>query len=202
VLKFPQTVSREHARGFVEDFDARHAGTGKRHRTTSVGGGADLQIMPVSMLDAQFIEQRGYSVEEIARIFNWPAWALDHTEENETSATTEQQTTNLLVFHLLSRLRRFEDALRADQDIFRGTTAYPEFVVDGFVRVDAQTRAEVEHKGVQSGTLLRDEVRADHGLPPLPDGAGQVVPATPVGATATTAPEAPAEEPSRNGAPT
>jgi hypothetical protein len=55
------------------------------------------------------------------------------------------------------------------------------FDVGASIRGDRQTEADITLKKVQSGQWLVDEARALDGLPPLPDGAGQIPQVVPVG---------------------
>lgn len=191
VLKFGKTgLTAEQAQEWAEKFDERHAGRGRRRRTAAIGASDDITVLPVSLKDAQFIEGQAFSVEQIARIFNWPAWALDKTEQMESQTTTEEKTSQLLVFYLLPRLKRLEAALKADPDIYGPGEEYPELLTDHFIRVDAKTKAEMDAKYVQFGIRMRDEVRADYGWSELPGGAGKTVPETPAGATGVAVPNA------------
>jgi hypothetical protein len=97
------------------------------------------------------------------------------------SLNVEQDTKRFLSFGLGSRLARIQSASGRDRTCFRPAGLYPEFYTRNFIRLDAATEAEVRHKDVQSGVLLPDEARAELGLPPLPDGVGQIPQIIPVG---------------------
>ena len=108
---------------------------------------------------------------------------------------TEEDSLRFINFALLPRLRRIERAFAADADLYPEDSAlYPEFHLDEFLRADAGTRAEIQHKQLQTGVLLVDEARADMGLPPLPDGMGQIPQITPVGGAPNAAPAVPDPE--------
>lgn len=180
-LTFPEDVSAAKAKEHVELWDSRHAGSENAGKTGAVGGGATIQTFPVSLEDAQFIESMRFSIQQVARIFRVPAELLEESG-GVPPATTEQASLRFLNFSLLPRLCRIERALMTDPDLFGDDAElYPEFELDGFVRADAKTRAEVRHMQIQDGTLLVDEARAEDGRPPLPDGQGQIPQITPVG---------------------
>jgi HK97 family phage portal protein len=129
------------------------------------------------MEDAQFVEGQRFRVEDVARIFRLPRSSLNAEDQGDI----EQETLRLLTFGIGPRLSRIASAVRADLDLFGDTNLYPEHNVDGLVRTDAATKDQIYHQKVQDGRLLVDEARAEEGLPPLPDGAGQVPQLTPVG---------------------
>lgn len=180
IVQFPEGVSEEAAKAWLALWTAQHQGLGNQGKVGVVGAGATVTTLPLSLRDAQFIDSQQFSIEQIGRIFNWPAWALDHNEAKETEAA-ESRARNLLTFYLGPRLKRLERALSADPDLFGGSDLYPEFRRDGLISVDAATQAEVDHKDVQSGVMLKDEIRARRGVGPLPDGVGQIPQVTPVG---------------------
>lgn len=188
VLSYPATVGREQAREWTQEWNANHAGVENAHKTATLGGGAEVKTIPISMDDAQFVAQREFNSKQIARMFRVPAALLD-IDMATARQTNEQISLNFLNYSLLPRLTSISSAFRADLDLFGGTDMYPEFFLDEFLRADANTRASVLHNLVQSGILLVDEARAQLGLPPLPDGAGQVPQLTPVGGAPNPAPD-------------
>ena len=48
------------------------------------------------------------------------------------------------------------------------------FSMDAILRADAATQAEVNYKDIRSATRTPDEIRAQRGDPPLPNGIGSV----------------------------
>lgn len=180
---FPEGITEDQAKRWIAIWNEQHKGLRNRGKIGVMGGGATLTPLPLSLEDAQFIESQQFSIEQIARIFNWPAWALDHNEAKETESA-ESRARNLLTFYLRPRLERIQASFRADPDLFGGSNLYPEFLAHKLISIDAKTQAEVDHFRVQDGTWLRDEIRAEYGKPPLPDGVGQIPLVTPVGAGA------------------
>ena len=177
-LLFPHGVNKEQADRWGQAWDARHAGPANRGRTAVLGGGGTIQTFPLSLEDQQFVESQHFSVEEVARMFGVPKALLEEGDQK----TAEEESLRFLKFCLLPRMNRIEDALKADPDLFGpDQPLYPEFEPDEFLKGDAVSMATVAHEKVQSGIWLVDEARAKEGLPPLPDGAGQIPQLTPVG---------------------
>lgn len=128
--------------------------------------GAPLGINPV---DAQLLESRNFSVEEICRWFRVPPFMVGHTT-NSTSWGTgiEQQMIGFLTFTLRPWLTRIEQAINkdllspADQKKF-----YAEFSVEGLLRADSAGRAAFYKIMVDGGIFKRDEVRAKENMEPV-----------------------------------
>jgi hypothetical protein len=128
------------------------------------------------------VEAQKFTVEQVARIYGVPQDLIGGALDRGIAATAEQVGLRFLSFFLMPRLKRIEMAFAADLDLFADTDVYPKFVTDDLLRADALTKAQVQHMQIQSGVLLADEARAEMGLPPLPDGVGQIPLVTPVGA--------------------
>lgn len=189
VLSMPQQVTREQAKELAETWDSQHAGVNRAGATAVIGGGASLQTVPISLVDAQFVESMRFSVEQVARIFNVPAALLDAGTRNsqDTQALTEQ----FMKFCLVSRMSRIERALAADPDLFATTgDLYPEFLADGLLRPSTRERFESYKAAIQAGWLTQNEVRKLENYPPK-DG-GDELQITPVGGAPNPAQEAPA----------
>jgi HK97 family phage portal protein len=177
-LIFPQGVNKTQADEWGNAWDARHAGPYNRGRTAVLGGGADIKTFPLSLEDQQWVETQEFNVREVARMYGVPSSLLEEGEDS----TSEEDSLRWLKFGLGPRLVRIQEAFKHDRDMFgRKAKPYPEFFIDDFLRSDAVSMAQVAHQKVQSGIWLQDEARAKEGLPPLPDGAGQIPQTTPVG---------------------
>lgn len=141
------------------------------------------QVIPtgMSLAESQFVEGERQSMIQVAHMFRIPP-AFLVPNQSGASQTFEQDNLRFYNLCVAPRLRRIEMAFFTDADMFPQRQIYPEFDVAPLLRTDAATRAEVEHKQVQAGIRTRDEIRADNGWAPLPDGAGKVIPETPTGA--------------------
>lgn len=177
VMEFPQGVSVEQGRAWKTEWDSVHQGADNAGQSRAIGGGAVVKPVPVSMQDAQFIESRQLAVSDIARIMDVEEVLLGAQGETQD----DQAMDRFLAFQLPPRLSRIVCALKADPDLFPVSDLYPEFVANPLMFASPTTRASVQHKEIQAGTLLPDEARADNGRPPLPDGLGQIPQVTPVG---------------------
>lgn len=136
-------------------------------------GGTKWEQLTVNPEDAQMLESRRFSVEEICRFFGVPPHMIGHTE-NSTSWGTglEQQTLGFVKFTLRRRLRRIEQAvmkqlLTPDE---RAAGLYCEFSIEGLLRGDSASRASFYQSGLSNGWMTINEVRALENLAPVDGG--------------------------------
>lgn len=155
-----------------ERFEGEHRGVRRAHLLGILTGGADLKTIGVPPEDSQLLESRKFGVREIARIFRVPPYLLADLEPGSVSyASVEQQALDFVVHSLRPWLVRIEQAVArtlfsTPADRARGV--YPEWLVDGLLRGDAKTRAEVYASGIQHGWLSRADVRELENLPERP----------------------------------
>jgi HK97 family phage portal protein len=187
-IVMPGSTTKTRALEILDLWSASHGGVSNAGKPGILSGGATWQTIGISLVDAQFVEAQKFTVEQIARIFGVPQDLIGGALDRGVAATAEQVGLRFLSFFLMPRLKRIEMAFAADLDLFAQTDVYPKFVTDDLLRADALTKAQVQHMQIQSGVLLADEARAEMGLPPLPDGVGQIPLVTPVGAGPNPAP--------------
>lgn len=184
VVQLPVGVGRDAGQQWREMWQATFEGSDGQ-TTGFLGGGAEFKPIGMSMADSQFIESQMFGVEECARIVGVPATLLDvgGRAGNSKPVTPEHEDTRWFRYGLGPRLERIESALLHYPSLFaEGSTYYPAFDTSYFIRGDRVTEAHIAATKVQTGQWLIDEARALDGLPPLPDGAGQIPVVNPVGA--------------------
>jgi HK97 family phage portal protein len=135
--------------------------------------GLTWQSITINPDDAQMLESRGFSVEEICRFFGVPPHMVGHTD-NSTSWGTglEQQTLGFQKFTLRRRLKRIEQALEKQlltaRDRADGITV--EFNLEGLLRADSAARSAFYGNMTRIGVMTINEVRALENLPPVEGG--------------------------------
>jgi HK97 family phage portal protein len=135
--------------------------------------GLKWQSISINPEDAQMLESRAFSVEEICRFFGVPPHMVGHTQ-NSTSWGTglEQQTLGFQKFTLRRRLKRIEQALEKQLltplDRSEGVTI--EFNLEGLLRADSKARSEFYGAMTRIGAMTINEVRAYENLPPVEGG--------------------------------
>jgi HK97 family phage portal protein len=160
VWKFPQVLrkdQRDDARATIKTI----SGAVNAGEPAILEAGMDVETIGINPNDAQLLESRGFSVEEICRWFRVPPFMVGHSEKSTSWGTgIEQQMIGFLTFTLAPWLKRIEQAISKDllspKDRQR---YYPKFNVEGLLRSDSQARSAFYSAMVNNGIYTRDEVR-------------------------------------------
>ncbi|MFV1530604.1 phage portal protein [Phaeobacter sp. JH209A] len=136
-------------------------------------GGTNWMPFTINPDDAQMLESRRFSVEEICRFFGVPPHMVGHTEKSTSWGTgLEQQTLAFQKFTLRRRIKRIEQALMKQllTPAERARGLMIEFNLEGLLRGDSKSRADFYQSGLQNGWLTINEVRALENKPPVAGG--------------------------------
>lgn len=173
-FKYPKVMKpsqRQEAREFIEQ---RLSGAINAGRPAILEADMEVGTLGIPPKDAQLLESRAYSVEEICRWFRVPPWMVGHTEKSTSwGSGIEQQMIGFLTFTLSPWLKRIEQSivkdLLAPAEKLR---TYPKYAVEGILRADSAARAAFYSTMVNNGILTRDEVRALEDRAPMGGNAG------------------------------
>lgn len=173
VLTFESWLTSEQRELAERKLTEKFLGAMNAGRPLILEGGTKWSQLTISPEDAQMLESRGFSVEEICRFFGVPPFMVGHTEKTTSWGTgLEQQTLGFQKFTLRRRLKRIEQALEKQlltpQDRAEGVTI--EFNLEGLLRGDSAARAAFYQSGLQNGWATINEVRALENLPPVEGG--------------------------------
>jgi HK97 family phage portal protein len=169
----PQKLTPEQMAQAQTLIDEKYAGAMNAGRPLLLNG-LKWQSITINPEDAQMLESRGFSVEEICRFFGVPPHMVGHTQ-NSTSWGTglEQQTLGFQKFTLRRRLKRIEMALEkqllSPRDRADGITI--EFNLEGLLRGDSVARAAFYKAALGDtqtpGWMVRNEIRKLENLEPV-----------------------------------
>ena len=131
------------------------------------------QHLSITPEDAQMLETRAFSVEEICRFFGVPPVMIGHTSKTTSWPTgVEQQVLMFQKFTLRRRIKRIEQAvmmqLLSAEDRARGVSV--QFNLEGLLRGDSAARASFYQTMTQIGGMTINEVRRLENLPPVAGG--------------------------------
>lgn len=151
--------------------DEKFTGAANMGRPMILDNGLKWQQLSINPEDAQMLESRQFSVEEICRIFEVDPHLVGHTTGNTSlGSSITDQTLSLLKFKMRKRLKRIEGALEKQllsvADRNSGVTI--KFNVEGFLRADSLGRAQ--YYEIMKQFMTKNEVRALEGLPPVEGG--------------------------------
>lgn len=173
ILQHPGKLSDDAHKRLKDSWQAAHAGLKNAHKVAILEEGMQWQRIGVSNSDSQFIESRKFQIEEIARIFRVPPHLIGHLER-ATFSNIEHQGLEFVQHTLLPWLRRWEQAITSRLfDEAERRSYYCEFLVDGLLRGDIQSRYTAYSIGRQWGWLSADDVRRLENMEPLPEKAGE-----------------------------
>ncbi|WP_221930402.1 phage portal protein [Paracoccus laeviglucosivorans] len=172
-LQFADWLSdenREIARTYMVEGFMGAANTGKPFVAE---GGVTWSAFSITPEDAQMLESRGFSIEEICRFFGVPPVMIQHSSATTSWPTgVEQQVLLFQKFTLRRRLKRIEAALEKQllttADRAKGVRI--EFNLEGLLRGDSAGRAAFYKSGLNDGWLTINEVRGKENLPPVEGG--------------------------------
>lgn len=166
IIQAEVDLSDEQAQEVKERWREKTAGLVRAHEVAIVSKGLSFQPTQLPPKDAQWLEARNFGVQEIARLYGVPA---DLLMENSATGNVnvEQRALYWVKFGLRHWVRRVES--RYTQHLVpRGQ--FVELNMDGLLRGDSLTQAQVWRTGVEAQYLTVNEVRAQQKMPPVPWG--------------------------------
>lgn len=172
-LKFKEWLDADKRKEQRDDIEERFTGTMNAGRPFILEGGSEWQQISLKADDAQLLQSRSWSVEEICRWFGVPPPMIGHAGTATNWPTgVEQQVLNFVKFTLTPYLRRIEQSIKKQllTPAERAQGMFAEFNLEGLLRGDSQGRMNFYRGMTQIGAMTRNEVRAKENLPPIDGG--------------------------------
>jgi len=165
-------LTPEQRTAFRENTAATLSGAINAGRSPILEGGMTAQILTINPKDAQLLESRAFSVEEICRWFRVPPHMVGHSEKSTSWGTgIEQQMIGFLQFTLRPWLTRIEQHINKDLlTPAEQTRYYAEFNIEGLLRGDSSARKEFYSSALQNGWMNRNQVAAMENQPSMEGG--------------------------------
>lgn len=162
-LQVPEKITGTEAKQIADVWMDSHQG---RKRVGILGGGVTWQQLSFSPVDAQFLESRTFTVQEIARMFGLHGlFLLVPSGDSLTYSTTESLFRLTLTMTIApTYLERIEQAF--SRMLPAGRTA--RFNTDQLLRADLTARYSAYEVGIRAGFLRPEDVRKLEGMEPLP----------------------------------
>ena len=169
-----EDVTEDEAKLIKAGLDAKLTGTENAGEIAVINRKLKFQPWTMSNEDAQFLESRQFSIEEVARWFGVPPHLLMQTDKQTSwGSGVAEQNRGLSRTVLTPWCNRIEQRLSR---LLRGQ-AFVEFDLTGLERGNPEGEIELLIKQVEAGLLTVDEARRVRNLPPLPAAAAQEPPA-------------------------
>lgn len=134
--------------------------------------GVTPEMIGINPVDAQLLESRGHSVEEICRWFGVPPWMVMKTDKGSNWGTgLEQQQIAFLTYCIMSYTAPIEQCVNKKLlTAVDRINHYAEFSLEAFLRADSAGRAAYLSTMSQNGFITRNEGRVKENLPRMPGG--------------------------------
>ena len=172
VLETPATLGEAQKRQTIEDFM-------ETYRKTSgnillLESGVTAKTLNLSPVDSKLFEVEKIARGRVAMVYNIPPHLMGDYEST-SYASQEQSTLEFLTTTETPIITLYEQELNrkmlSRENRIKGW--HWEFDMTAILRADASTMAEVNYKGLRSGWITPDEIRASYGRAPLPGGIGK-----------------------------
>lgn len=193
-LSHPGELSEDARTRLAKSIDMQVGGLTRAHRTLILEEGLQWVQSVIDPQKMQFLELRKFQVEEAARILRIPPHLL-YDLSRATFSNIEHQGTDVVIYTLLSWVRRWEGRLNKMliSDKMKNTF-YTKFTLDAFMRGDTATRYAAYASARQQGWLSVNDIRELEDMNPVKDGDGYLEPVNmrPLGTAPLVVPPTPA----------
>ena len=158
VIQTPATMNAEQIKEMADGWKADHQGSSKAGAVGIITGGAEFKPLSINAQDSQMLESQKFSVEDIARLFRVPLTLLGHPVAGAMSYASVEANNLAFVQHTLRPiLERLEQAF---SQLLPESDGFVKFNLDALLRGTTSERYDNYAKGLQSGFLSLNDIRA------------------------------------------
>jgi HK97 family phage portal protein len=173
VLSFKDYMPQDKRAQIDEALQNKYIGAVNSGRPLVLEGGASWQQLSIKPEEAQMLESRGFSVEEICRFFGTPPFMIGHTEKTTSWGTgLTEQVQGFQKFALSPRIERLEQRLMKEllTPEEKASGHIIEFNFDGLLRSDTFKRFQAYEIALRNGWETINSVRRTENKPPIAGG--------------------------------
>lgn len=166
-------LKKEQREEMRESFTNSVAGAMNAGKPFILEGGMKPYKMGINPTDAQLLETRAFSVEEICSWFRVQPFMIGRAADGQTNWGTgiEQQMIGFITFTLRPWLARIEQAISKDMlKPEERDEYYAEFSLEGLLRGDSAARQQFYASALQNGWMSRNDVRRLENQPSIDGG--------------------------------
>lgn len=170
VLSSDQTLKKEQ-RTQLSQIMQQYAGSDRAGKLMILEAGLKYQQLSLNPEDAQMLQTRQFSVEQVCRWFGVPPIMIGHASQGQTmwGSGVEQLILQFTKTGLRPDLKRIEAAIRRDLlSVEDRKKLKVEFNMEGLLRGDSAARASFYSTMVQNGIYTRNEARRLENRPQMP----------------------------------
>ena len=174
VLKHPASLSDPAQRRLRLMMRKTYGGARNAAKLLVLEEGMDYAPLSMPLRQAQFIEAREFSVEEVARYYRMPLHKIQSMRQS-TNNNIEQQALEYLQDTLQPWITRWTEEMNLK--FFPNTEQkFVEFMVDSILAADFDKRTEGYSRLFNIGTMSINEIRAKENMNPIEGGDAHFVP--------------------------
>ncbi len=154
--EFLTTEQRDNAKKLYEGMSETSYNKGK---VWILEGGVKFESDTLNPDTMQMLETRGMQLGEVARFFGVPEILIGASRSTSAwPASFEQQLLSFLTFTLQDYLDEWEAEI-SNSLVINKRNVFADHDVEGFIKMDSKTKAEVQSIQTQNGIKTRNEVR-------------------------------------------
>lgn len=174
VLTHPKTLSEAAQTRLRNTFDVKYGGLENSCRTMILEEGLDFHQIAIKPEEAQFLESRNFSVNEIARIYSVPPHMIGELSRS-TNNNIEHQGIEFQTMTMMPYCVRYEqEYTRKLLSSKEKKKFFVEHFMDGLSRGDMGSRYTSYSQAINGGWMSPDEARAAENLNPIENGQGKI----------------------------
>jgi HK97 family phage portal protein len=175
-LESDKVLTTEAVERLRQSWDKAYGGVDNANKVAVLEEGIQFKPVSISNESAQFLASRQWSISEIARWYRVPPHLIQDLSKSSFN-NIEMQSMEFIQYTLTPLLKRFEQEFNSKVfKVNERNRFYVEFNVNGLLRGDAKTRADLYTKAIQWGWMSINEVRRKENLNAIPDGDEHLVP--------------------------
>ena len=168
IVELPGKLSEQALENFKKTFQENYGGLSNQHRILFLEQGLKFHQTTIQNDNAQFLETRKYQVEEVARFFGVPPHKIGALER-ATLSNIEHQSIEFVQDCIRPRAVNWEQQIRRQLLSAEGKKRfYAEYVLDGLLRGDVQSRSQYYKTGRNDGWLSANDIRELENMNPIP----------------------------------
>lgn len=169
VLETKEKISKEAMANLRESWNKIHGGAENRHKIAILEQGLSFKAMSISNEDAQFLESREFSVEDVCRWFRMPPHKVGHLKRATGWSTLEATNTDYLTDTLMPWMERWEQEIQRKLIPAKESELYCEHLVDALLRGDTAARSAFYREQFMIGAMSQNDIRESENRNPIGD---------------------------------
>jgi HK97 family phage portal protein len=181
ILTPGENLGPEVMKDFLASWESAQRGVQQAGKTAVLPPGSNYTPMSAGLSDQQFLEQRRFGVQDVARMFGLPPWILGEAGGSSmTYKTVEQEAQHFVKFSLRPWAAIIERAIAHDGDLGAEDGLRAEFDFEDLLRSDFAVRVAALVQAVSGGIFTPNEARERLNEESVPGGDSLYEPSGPV----------------------